>query len=73
MERVSAIPDLSNSAFTFNGINSQVSIPDNALIEPGTGSWTIEVWLNNSGSSGTVCLESITMAAMVLTSPMLCA
>jgi len=54
MERVSAIPDLSNSAFTFNGINSQVSIPDNALIEPGTGSWTIEVWLNNSGSSGTV-------------------
>ncbi|MHA8083511.1 LamG-like jellyroll fold domain-containing protein [Aquirufa sp. A-Brett2-15D] len=44
----------SNSAFTFNGINSQVSIPDNALIEPGTGSWTIEVWLNNSGSSGTV-------------------
>jgi len=44
----------SNSAFTFNGTNSQVNIPDNAALEPGTGSWTIEVWFNNAGSSGTV-------------------
>ena len=44
----------SNSVFSFNGTNSQVSIPDNAIIEPGSGSWTIEVWLNNSGTSGTV-------------------
>ena len=44
----------SNSTFTFNGSNSQVSIPDNAALEPGTGSWTIEVWFKNAGSSGTV-------------------
>lgn len=44
----------SNSAFTFNGTNSQVSITDNATLEPGTGSWTIEVWFNNAGTSGTV-------------------
>jgi len=43
-----------NPAFTFNGTNSQVNISDNAALEPGTGSWTIEVWFNNSGSSGTV-------------------
>ena len=44
----------SNAAFTFNGTSSQVSIPDNAALEPGTGSWTIEVWFKNSGNSGTV-------------------
>ena len=43
-----------NPAFTFNGSTSQVSIPDNAVLEPGTGSWSIEVWMFNSGSSGTV-------------------
>jgi hypothetical protein len=43
-----------NPAFSFNGSSSQVSIPDNATLEPGTGSWTIEVWFKNSGSSGTV-------------------
>ena len=43
-----------NPAFTFNGSSSQVSIPDNAVLEPGTGSWTIEVWFKNAGSSGTV-------------------
>jgi hypothetical protein len=31
--------------FTFNGTNSQVSIPDNTLLEPGTGNWTIETWI----------------------------
>lgn len=44
----------SNSVFSFNGSNSQVSIPDNAILEPGSGSWTIEVWFKNSGTSGTV-------------------
>ena len=34
----------SNSAFNYNGTNSQVSILDNALLEPGTGNWTIEAW-----------------------------
>ena len=44
----------SNSVLSFNGSNSQVSIPDNALLEPGGGSWTIEVWFKNLGSSGTI-------------------
>ena len=44
----------SNPAFTFNGTNSQVRIPDNTALEPGTGSWTIEVWFKNAGTSGTV-------------------
>ncbi len=43
-----------NAAFTFNGTNSQVNIPDNAALEPGTGSWTIEVWFKNAGISGTL-------------------
>ncbi len=42
------------SSFIYNGTSSQVSIPDNALLEPGTGSWTIEVWFKNVGSLGTV-------------------
>jgi Concanavalin A-like lectin/glucanases superfamily/F5/8 type C domain len=45
----------SNSVLTFNGSNSQVNIPDNANLEPGTGSWTIEVWMKPASlSSGTV-------------------
>jgi hypothetical protein len=31
--------------FTFNGTNSQVSIADNALLEPGTGDFTVETWV----------------------------
>lgn len=44
----------SNAAFAFNGTSSQVNISDNAVLEPGTGSWSIEVWMKNAGSSGTV-------------------
>lgn len=42
------------TAFTFNGSNSQVSIPDNAILEPGTGNWTIEVWFNPTVLNGTL-------------------
>jgi hypothetical protein len=31
-------------AFTYNGTSSQVSIPDNEALEPGSGNWTIEAW-----------------------------
>ena len=44
----------SDANFTFNGTNSQVSIPDNAALEPGSGSWTIEVWFKTSDTNGTV-------------------
>ena len=42
------------TAFTFNGSNSQVSIPDNAILEPGNGNWTIEVWFNPTVLNGTL-------------------
>jgi hypothetical protein len=44
----------SATAFTFNGSNSQVSIPDNAILEPGTGNWTIEVWFKPTVLNGTL-------------------
>ena len=42
------------TAFTFNGSNSQVSIPDNAILEPGNGNWTIEIWFKPTVLNGTV-------------------
>ena len=38
--------------FSYNGTNSQVSITDNSLLEPGSGSWTMEAWayLSNTGA-----------------------
>jgi hypothetical protein len=41
-------------AFTFNGTTSQVSIADNAVLEPGSGSWTIEAWFKPNNITGTV-------------------
>lgn len=35
----------STPSFTYNGSSSQVSIADNAILEPGTGDWTIETWI----------------------------
>ena len=37
-----------NPYLTFNGSNSQVTITDNALLEPGSGDFTMEVWVNQS-------------------------
>jgi len=34
--------------FSFNGTSSQVSVADNPLLEPGSGDWTMEVWVNQS-------------------------
>ena len=34
--------------FTYNGTNSQITVLDNPLLEPGSGSWTMEVWVNQS-------------------------
>jgi hypothetical protein len=44
----------SSNTLNFNGSNSDVNITDNALLEPGSGSCSIEVWFNNAGTSGTV-------------------
>jgi hypothetical protein len=34
--------------FTYNGTSSQVRVADNVLLEPGSGDWTMEVWVNQS-------------------------
>jgi hypothetical protein len=38
--------------FTYNGTNSTVSVADNTSLEPGTGDWTIEVWVYYSVIAG---------------------
>ncbi len=43
----------SSPAFNFNGTNSTISTPDNALLEPGSGDWTMEAWVNHSVISPT--------------------
>ena len=52
---------LSNITFTspyltYNGTNSQVSIADNVLLEPGSGSFTMEVWVNQNATGNDVVL-----------------
>jgi len=39
-------------AFNFNGTNSTISVADNALLEPGSGDWTMEAWVNHSVIAG---------------------
>ena len=36
----------------FNGSNSTTSTADNELLEPGSGDWTVEVWINHSVIEG---------------------
>lgn len=38
--------------FAYNGTSSQVSVADNALLEPGSGDWTMEAWAYLSNNSG---------------------
>jgi hypothetical protein len=42
--------------FVYNGTSSQVSVADNAALEPGAGSWTMEVWVNQTASGNDVVL-----------------
>ncbi len=39
-------------SFNFNGSSSEISVADNSLLEPSTGDWTIEAWVNHSVVSG---------------------
>jgi hypothetical protein len=41
-----------NPYFTLNGSNSTISAPDSSLIEPGSGDFTVEVWVNHSVIAG---------------------
>ena len=37
--------------FSYNGTSSNITVPDNALLEPGSGDWTMEAWVYNIKSS----------------------
>ena len=47
-----------NPYFNFNGSSSQITILDNAKLEPGSGDWTMEAWFNTTafktGGSGVI-------------------
>lgn len=47
-----------NPYFDYNGTSSQITIPDSAKLEPGTGDWTMEAWFNTTafktGGSGII-------------------
>ena len=50
-----------NPYFTLNGSNSTISAPDSSLIEPGSGDFTVEVWVNHSViAGGSRCILSKT-------------
>jgi hypothetical protein len=38
--------------FTYNGTSSQISIPDDVVLEPGTGDFTVEAWIYHSVITG---------------------
>jgi hypothetical protein len=42
--------------FTYNGTSSQIGVSDNPLLEPGSGDWTMEVWVNQTTSGNDVVL-----------------
>ncbi len=42
--------------FTYNGSSSQISVADNSLLEPGSGDWTMEVWVNQSVAGNDVVI-----------------
>lgn len=41
-----------NPYFSYNGTSSQITVTDNALLEPDSGNWTMEAWvyLSNTGA-----------------------
>lgn len=46
----------SSPYFTYNGSTSQVTVADNSVLEPGSGSWTMEVWVNQNAIGNDVVL-----------------
>ena len=47
-----------NPYFSYNGTSSQITVTDNALLEPGSGNWTMEAWvyLSNTGAGSKTIL-----------------
>ena len=42
----------SSPYFTYNGSTSQVTVADNSVLEPGSGSWTMEAWVYQTNQGG---------------------
>jgi len=42
--------------FSYNGANSQIAITDNASLEPGSGNWTMEAWVNQNATGNDVVI-----------------
>jgi hypothetical protein len=45
--------------FSYNGTSSQIQVADNALLEPGSGDWTMEVWVNQLVSGNDIVLAKV--------------
>jgi hypothetical protein len=39
-------------SFNYNGTSSSLTIPDNPLLEPGAGDWTVEIWVKHAVIAG---------------------
>ena len=52
--------------FVYNGTSSQVSVADTAALEPGAGSWTMEVWVNQTVSGNDVVLGKFDPGGLTL-------
>lgn len=52
--------------FSYNGSSSQVSVADNSLLEPGSGDWTMEVWVNQTTSGNDVVLGKFDPGGLTL-------
>jgi hypothetical protein len=45
--------------FSYNGTSSQIRVADNVLLEPGSGDWTMEVWVNQSVLGNDIVLAKV--------------
>ena len=45
--------------FSYNGTSSQVRVADSVLLEPGSGDWTMEVWVNQSVLGNDIVLAKV--------------
>jgi hypothetical protein len=45
--------------FSYNGTSSQIRVADNVLLEPGSGDWTMEVWVNQAVLGNDIVLAKV--------------
>lgn len=56
--RVGTMTNITHTSpyFTFNGTSSQISVADSIGLEPQSGDWTVEVWVNQAVAGNDVVL-----------------